>query len=72
MTGDYPRDARSSWWFACQPVMDLSAYVHFHYLPVGITREVVRLGRLPGPRHAASLMQRTDVVMRRHEGLAPV
>eukprot|EP00969_Alexandrium_andersonii_P251844 11130923-Alexandrium_andersonii.AAC.1 len=32
-SGDYPRDVRSSWRFACQPGMDLSAYVHFHYLP---------------------------------------
>eukprot|EP00969_Alexandrium_andersonii_P067410 2974282-Alexandrium_andersonii.AAC.1 len=51
--------------------MDLSAYVHFHYLPVAVRREVARMGRLPGPRHAASLMQRIDVATRRHEGLAP-
>eukprot|EP00969_Alexandrium_andersonii_P024366 1063364-Alexandrium_andersonii.AAC.1 len=63
---------RPSWWFACQPGVDLSACVRFHYLPVGIRREVARLGRLPGPRRAASLMQRVDVVMRRREGLAPV
>eukprot|EP00969_Alexandrium_andersonii_P301924 13346418-Alexandrium_andersonii.AAC.1 len=71
MSGDYRREVRSSWWFACQPGMDLSASAHFHYLPVPVRREVARLGVLPGLRHAASLMQRIDVVMRRHDGLAP-
>eukprot|EP00969_Alexandrium_andersonii_P003966 172175-Alexandrium_andersonii.AAC.1 len=28
MTGAYRRDVRSSWWFACQPNRDLSAFVH--------------------------------------------
>eukprot|EP00969_Alexandrium_andersonii_P204980 9057990-Alexandrium_andersonii.AAC.1 len=71
MTGAYQRDTRTSWWFANQPGMDLLAFVHFHFLPVAARREVMALGNLPGPRHAASLMHNIDIVVPRRGGMAP-
>eukprot|EP00969_Alexandrium_andersonii_P213602 9432495-Alexandrium_andersonii.AAC.1 len=49
--------------------MDLSAHRHFHCLPVPLRGEVARRGVLMGPRHAASLMQRIDIVIRQRETL---
>eukprot|EP00969_Alexandrium_andersonii_P227160 10032757-Alexandrium_andersonii.AAC.1 len=50
MSGECPRDVRSSWWFACQPGVVLSAYVHFHFLPVAISTT----GRVPWPPAGSS------------------
>eukprot|EP00969_Alexandrium_andersonii_P238421 10523843-Alexandrium_andersonii.AAC.1 len=70
MTGRYERDAATSWWFERQPGLDLSAFVHFHYLSVPDRRRVAAMGPLPGPRHAASLMHNIGLVQDSH-GLAP-
>eukprot|EP00969_Alexandrium_andersonii_P003703 160154-Alexandrium_andersonii.AAC.1 len=70
MTGAYQRDTRSSWWFACQPGMDLSAFVHFDCLPVAARRQVVAMGNLPGPRFAASLMHNIGLVVDGRDGVA--
>eukprot|EP00969_Alexandrium_andersonii_P195308 8629019-Alexandrium_andersonii.AAC.1 len=39
MSGKCRRDGRSSWWFACQLIADLSAYVRFHFLPAPVRRK---------------------------------